>query len=263
VPAISIAALLLCTAVVVAYGVRVVRSGRARPKRLRDVPGSAICPAWLVEAFYWVLTAIGRVLARLGVEPDTLTLAALAFSVASLPLLAAGRLPEGALCVAVGGALDTLDGLVARANGRATAAGAVLDAVADRLADAAPFAGLAVFYRASAGALLVPIAALVGSSLVSYARARADAHGLVLPSGLMRRHERITYLLASLLLGPIVPAPQIAAGIPCPATLVGIAFIAAASFVAAFVLVARTRAALSVSPPSAADGRGREQPVHP
>jgi len=112
-----------------------------------------------------------------------------------------------------------------------------------------------VLYRASAGALLVPIAALVASSLVSYARARADAQGLVLPSGLMRRHERIAYLLLALLLGPIVPASPRAAGIPCPATLVVVAFIAAASFVAAFVLVARTRAALSVSPPRAAHGR--------
>jgi CDP-diacylglycerol--glycerol-3-phosphate 3-phosphatidyltransferase len=245
VPLISIFSLLLCTAVVATYAVRVVRHGRTRHARLGDAPGSALCPGWLVESFYWVLAAIGRGLARLGVAPDVLTYLALAFSLASAPLVASGHMPEGALCVAAGGILDVLDGLVARARGRASAAGAVLDAVVDRVSDAAPFVGLAVFYRAEVGTLLVPLAALVASSLVSYARARAEAQGLALPSGLMRRHERIAYLLLALLLGPLVPPPAAAPTLRCPATLAGLAFIAVGGVVAAIVLVVKARAALA------------------
>ena len=244
-PLLSIAALALGAAIVVAYLGRVLRRGRSRPARLGSAPGTALCPAWLVEAFYWALGAPGRGLAQLGVDPDLLTLLALACSLASAPLLALGRFPEGALCLAAGGCLDALDGMVARALGRASPAGAVLDSVVDRLSDAAPFAGLAIFYRGSAATLLGPLAAMTACSLLSYARAKADAHGLSLPSGLMRRHERIAYLLLSLLLGPLVPSASLAPGVPYPATLAGVMFIAAASFLAAVLLVERTRAALA------------------
>ncbi len=242
---LSIASLLFCTMILGLYALRVAQHGRSRPERLGASPGSALVPGWVVEAFYWALQAPGRVLARLGVDPDTLTYCALACSLASLPLIATGRLVEGGLCIAVGGAFDALDGLVARLRGRASAAGAVLDSVLDRLADSAPFAGLAVLYRGSAATLLVPIAALTASSLVSYARARADVHRLRLPDGVMRRHERIAYLVLSLLLAPLVPRVDALGDVPYPVTLAGVAFIAGGGFIAAFLLLTRIRASLA------------------
>ncbi|APR76211.1 CDP-diacylglycerol--glycerol-3-phosphate 3-phosphatidyltransferase [Minicystis rosea] len=256
-PILSIAALLLFTAIALSYAVRVMRSGRLKHERLGDSPGSALCPAWVVEAFYWALAAAGRALARLGVSPDTLTWLSLAFSLASVPLLAIGHFPEAALCIAAGGGLDAIDGLVARTQGRASPAGAILDAVIDRLSDAAPFVGLSLYYRDRLGTLAVPLAALVASSLVSYVRARTDGLGLVLPNGLMRRHERVSYLVLALLLGPLVPPLAIAPGIPCPATLAGTAFIAIASAIAAILLVTRARAALSETAPQSAEAPRR------
>jgi CDP-diacylglycerol---glycerol-3-phosphate 3-phosphatidyltransferase len=242
---LSVASLLLCTGVLLLYAARVRRFGRARHERLGAAPGSALLPGWAVEAFYWALQAPGRLLARLGVDPDLVTLLALLCSLGSLPLLAVGRLAEGAVCVGVGGCLDALDGMVARLRGRASPGGAVLDAVLDRLSDSAPFAGLVVLYRGSVAAMLVPLAALVASSLVSYARARADAYGLRLPDGIMRRHERVAYLVLTLLLAPLAPPLSIAPDVPYPVALAGVAFIAAAGFAGAFLLVARTRAALA------------------
>jgi CDP-diacylglycerol---glycerol-3-phosphate 3-phosphatidyltransferase len=244
---LSLAALLLCTAILLIYALRAARFGRARGERR----GSALVPAWVVEAFSWALQAPVRALARRGVDPDVLTLLALACSLASLPLIAWGRLVQGALCVAAGGCLDVLDGRVARLRGRASAAGAVLDSVVDRLADAAPFAGLAVVYRGSALTVLAPVAALTASSLVSYARAQADVHRLRLPDGPMRRHERIAYLVLSLLLAPLVPRASIAPDVPYPATLAGVVFIAAAGFAGALLLLARLRAALAGLHPAA------------
>ncbi len=242
---LSVASLLLCTGILLMYARRVRRFGRATHERLGTAPGSVLLPGWAVEAFYWALQAPGRGLARLGVDPDALTFLALIFSLGSLPLLATGHLAEGALCVAVGGCLDALDGMVARLRGRASAAGAVLDAVLDRLADSAPFAGLVVLYRGSAATVLVPIAAMVASSLVSYARARADTYGLRLPDGIMRRQERVAYLILTLLLAPLAPAMALVPGVPYPIVLAGVAFIATAGFVGAFLLVVRARAALA------------------
>jgi CDP-diacylglycerol---glycerol-3-phosphate 3-phosphatidyltransferase len=199
-------------------------------------------PRWGVEAFYWALQAPGRCLLRARVDPDAITYLALALSLASLPLIARSRLVEGGLCVALGGVLDVLDGMVARAAGRASAAGAVLDSVTDRIADAAPFVGLALLYRGSAATLLVPLSALVASFLVSYARARAEVHGLRLPDGPMRRHERIVYLVAALVVGPWVPPAW--PGVPYPGTLWGVGVVAAGAAVGAVVLVVRIRAAL-------------------
>jgi CDP-diacylglycerol--glycerol-3-phosphate 3-phosphatidyltransferase len=78
---------------------------------------------------------------------------------------------------------------------------------------------------------------------VSYARARAEAHGLDLPSGTMRRHERIAYLGLALLLGPLVPSYR---GVACPGTLAIVALLGVVSFGSALRLVARARAALLV-----------------
>ena len=237
------------------YARRVRRFGRARHQRLGDAPGSALLPGWAVEAFYWALQAPGRLLARLGVDPDVVTCLALACSLASLPLLATGRLAEGALCVAAGGCFDALDGMVARLRGRASPAGAVLDAVLDRLSDSAPLAGLVVLYRGSAVAVLIALAALVASSLVSYARARTDAFGLRLPDGIMRRHERVAYLVLALLVAPLVPTAVLVPGtepLPYPILLLGIAFVAIGGFVGAGLLVARARAALSRPAPAPA-----------
>jgi CDP-diacylglycerol--glycerol-3-phosphate 3-phosphatidyltransferase len=252
---LSVAMLLLCTAIAVTYALRVARLGRARFDRLGPAPGTPLVPGWAIEAFYWALQAPGRALARRGVDPDALTFLALAFSLGSLPLIAAGRLVPGALCVATGGVLDALDGLVARLRGRASAAGAVLDSVTDRLSDSAPFAGLALLYHGSPATLLVPLAALIASSLVSYARARADVYRLQLPAGPMRRPERIAYLVLFLLLAPLAPAVSFAPRVPFPITLAGTAFIALAGFLGAFLLVARTRAALAPAPPRAEPSR--------
>jgi CDP-diacylglycerol--glycerol-3-phosphate 3-phosphatidyltransferase len=252
--AITLTAILVCTSVLVAYGVRVAKLGRAELPRLGDSPGSALFPGWLVEAFYWALHAPGRVLIGLDVSPDTLTYLSVIVSVASLPFAATGRFAYAALCVLLGAALDALDGMVARARHCASSRGAVLDSFVDRLADAAPFAGLAVFYRGHPLTVLVPIVAMTASSLVSYARAKADIYGLHLPNGLMRRHERVAYLSLSLLIAPVAPTMGITGAVPYPLTLAGLALIALVGFSAAVTLVRRTRAALELPTKTQASG---------
>ncbi|HEY0463475.1 MAG TPA: CDP-alcohol phosphatidyltransferase family protein [Polyangiaceae bacterium] len=229
--------------VLAAYGVRVAIAGRALDPRVQRVSSTALLGRFPIEAFHWVLRGIGRSVSRTGVSPDTLTLTSLVISSASLPLAAFGMLPAAGASLLLGAAFDVLDGIVARERGMASAAGEVLDSVVDRYADAAPLFGLAIFYRASVPALLLVLFAILGSMLVSYVRARSEAVSLSLPGGLMRRHERIAYLTAGLLLGPLL---QKMASVPleAPLTLLAVAVVAVVSNLAAVQLTRAARVAL-------------------
>ena len=87
------------------------------------------------------------------------------------------------------GFFDALDGVIARAYGETTVFGGFLDSLLDRYADSFVFIGIIASGR---GNIHWGLAALVGSLLVSYARARAEATGVKLEAiGLAERAERI------------------------------------------------------------------------
>lgn len=154
-----------------------------------------------------VLRPLGLGLARLGVTPNVLTLVGLALNLAAGLVLAAGQPLWGAGAVLVAGAFDSLDGLVARAGGRATAFGAFLDSTLDRYAEAALFGGILVWHvRAGQVAeALLAYAAVIGSLLVSYTRARAEGLGVQGETGWLPRPERIALLAVGLLAGAFWP----------------------------------------------------------
>ena len=103
------------------------------------------------------------------------------------------------------GVSDMLDGSLARANGETSPFGSYIDSVADRFTEALIFTGIAWHLREKPELLLV-LAALAGSFLVSYTKARAEALGVSCDVGLMERPERIIVLVAGALLGLLVPA---------------------------------------------------------
>lgn len=96
------------------------------------------------------------------------------------------------------GFCDVLDGVVARLYGQATIFGGFLDSILDRYADAAVYVGIVLGglcdYRWG-------IVAIVGSLLVSYSRARAEAAAIKMESiGLAERAERMIILLVATLI---------------------------------------------------------------
>ena len=112
------------------------------------------------------------------------------------------------VCLWLFSATDTLDGALARATGRVTVFGAFLDSVSDRYAEAAVFFGIAWYYQATVNPRGVALTylALVGSLMVSYARARAEGVGLQAAEvGWFQRPERIVLLGVGLLLTPFLP----------------------------------------------------------
>ena len=116
---------------------------------------------------------------------------------------AAGELRRGAAIAALGGLFDLADGVVARAQGRATRFGALLDATLDRLADIALLFGLALHYASTGEALWAWTAgvALAGSVLTSYAKARAEMWLRDFRGGVLERAERMLLLIAGGLFG--------------------------------------------------------------
>jgi CDP-diacylglycerol--glycerol-3-phosphate 3-phosphatidyltransferase len=145
---------------------------------------------------------IAKLIARTGVTPDMITTAGLVCNVAAGGALAAGRFAAGSALILTGGALDLLDGAVARATGRSSLFGSVFDATADRYAEAADYFGLLAYYVAR-GARVEPVllfAAMVGSIQTSYVKARVEAVGMQLKEGAFTRAERVLLLAAALLL---------------------------------------------------------------
>jgi CDP-diacylglycerol--glycerol-3-phosphate 3-phosphatidyltransferase len=96
---------------------------------------------------------------------------------------------------------DALDGVVARRTNNVTVFGAFYDSTLDRVADGALLAGLAYFYavnpiHANKWMLAITLAGIIGTYLVSYARARAEALGINAKVGVMQRAERVALLCA-------------------------------------------------------------------
>jgi phosphatidylglycerophosphate synthase len=150
----------------------------------------------------WILGPYERGLVRLGVSPQWITGASLVVALLGGIALARGRFALGGWLYLVAGILDILDGRVARASGRTSTAGAYFDSVADRYAELFVFAGLAVYYRDS-WRLWLPLAAALGSLMVSYARARGEALGVDVRIGTMQRPERLFYLGVAIAYSPL------------------------------------------------------------
>ena len=163
-----------------------------------------------------LFTPLAAGLVRLGVSPDAVTVAGtLGVVVAALWFLPRGQFVAGALVVAVVVLADSLDGMMARllaARGvrRSGDWGAFLDSTLDRLADAAIFVGLVLWFVgaaagrgtdeqvAKAGAWAA-LACLVLGSVVPYARARAEGLGMTASGGLAERADRVLVVLVAVL----------------------------------------------------------------
>jgi CDP-diacylglycerol---glycerol-3-phosphate 3-phosphatidyltransferase len=150
-------------------------------------------------------------LARTRVTPNALTASGVTLCLtAAVVVLFEDRGPWvyywiGAVLFVVGSILDILDGALARAGGKATPFGAFLDSTTDRVGEGAMLGAIAlVFHRHDHPvAIALTFAAVVGSFLVSYTRAKAEALGLRGDVGLGSRAERVVVITAGLVFAPI------------------------------------------------------------
>jgi phosphatidylglycerophosphate synthase len=183
--------------------------GRARrgrdPNEIAD-RGSFVLGGFVRSWFYWFIGPVERAALALRLSPTAFNLLGVAFGVAAGVLFALGRVNPAGWAVLLGGAMDVLDGRIARARGMADARGAFLDSTLDRFAEVGALVGLAVLFRDGAMAVAVVTAALGGSLLVSYARARGESVGIVCKVGIMQRAERLLLVGFGGILDPSITA---------------------------------------------------------
>jgi CDP-diacylglycerol--glycerol-3-phosphate 3-phosphatidyltransferase len=155
---------------------------------------------FFIHWFMWLLFPIERGAIALGWEPDVFNFIGLGFGALSGVFLAQGAFVAGAWMILAGGICDILDGRVARRTGRVSTYGAFLDSSLDRFVEVFAFLGLVVFFRDRPEGAFAGAAAMAGSLLVSYTRARGESVGIVCKEGLMQRAERLVLMcLAGLL----------------------------------------------------------------
>jgi CDP-diacylglycerol---glycerol-3-phosphate 3-phosphatidyltransferase len=155
-----------------------------------------------------LLDPVVSILVKAGVTPIGVTIAGLFLSLAGAVAIARGELVAGGALLIVSGVCDTLDGSLARRAGKESVFGAFIDSTIDRVAELASFGALVVYYvsREGSNRFAVPlvVAALAGSFLTSYTRARAEGLGIDCRVGLLERPERVALLVLGLLLGKTV-----------------------------------------------------------
>lgn len=150
-----------------------------------------------------VLDPIVRGLAAARVTPTMLTTAGFLGNILAAWLAAQGDLRLAGVAVLFFGALDMLDGALARATGRASRFGALYDSTLDRLSEAAVLGGL-LWHALQSGSdeqAMLAFVATVGSLMVSYVRARSEGLGLALRDGLFTRSERVVLVGIALIFG--------------------------------------------------------------
>jgi CDP-diacylglycerol--glycerol-3-phosphate 3-phosphatidyltransferase len=167
-----------------------------------------------------VIEPVADLLVRLRISPNAITTVGTLCSVTGGIIYGTGHIRTAGWFLGLTALFDVLDGTVARRTGRSSTFGAFYDSTLDRVADGAVLSGLAVFYTREAirvartvptgaglfdwlspfdknvGMVIVCLAGIVGTFLVSYTRARAESLGIDAKVGVMQRPERVTLLSA-------------------------------------------------------------------
>ncbi|HEU4450096.1 MAG TPA: CDP-alcohol phosphatidyltransferase family protein [Gaiellaceae bacterium] len=149
-------------------------------------------------------------LERTNVTPDALTAAGVGLCIAGsvavwLEYRSHWLFLVGAALFVLGSVLDILDGALARRSGKGTPFGAFLDSTVDRVGEGFMIGaiGLVLVRDESEWGVALAFAAVAGSFLVSYTRARAEALGLKGDVGIGSRAERVVVITAGLVLAPL------------------------------------------------------------
>lgn len=161
--------------------------------------------AWVRRHAQRLMSAVSR----LPVTPNQITVVGTAITFLAALLVAMGQLRWGGVVLAIGGTFDILDGALARSTRRSYPYGAFLDSTLDRYSEGAMYIGLAAYFATVGGNLgrwliIATAAALAGSFLVSYVRARAQSLGFTCETGLFARPERVVVTVVGLIFGGVV-----------------------------------------------------------
>jgi CDP-diacylglycerol--glycerol-3-phosphate 3-phosphatidyltransferase len=159
-------------------------------------------PQKLILSIHESLDRLADRLIRLNTNPNVITFLALMAGVAGGLFFALDRPLGAAALILICGLFDILDGKVAAKGNRKSLYGAIFDSTLDRYSEFFIYLGLAVHFR-NRWPLWVVFFTFLGSTMVSYTRARAEGLGIECQIGLMQRAERLIFLFLGSLIGPL------------------------------------------------------------
>src|SRR5437870_5000514 len=161
--------------------------------------------AWVRRRAEALMSALGRI----PITPNQITVIGVALTFAAAVLAALAHLRWAGVVLIFAGTFDILDGALARSTGRSYPYGAFLDSTLDRYSEGAMYLGLIAYFVSAGGPMakwliVATGAALAGSFLVSYVRARAQSLGFTCETGLFARPERVVVTVIGLVFGGFV-----------------------------------------------------------
>lgn len=147
------------------------------------------------------LEPLARFISATGLSPNVVTIIGFLLMIGVAVVLSQGYLVLGGILITGVALFDAIDGAMARMMGRTSRFGAFLDSTLDRFSEAVIFLGLFIYFigENQHQELILIYATVVGSLMVSYARARAEGIGVPLKDGLFTRFERVFLLVVGLL----------------------------------------------------------------
>src|SRR5687767_4420152 len=163
-------------------------------------------PEWFKKAFVSLLTPVVGALVRRRVHPNIISTIGFLVTLVGASIIFARALFVGIVVVLIGGMMDILDGRVARETNLASKFGSFYDSTLDRVSEIVVYFSLYAYFRPLPNFWwvgYVVILAMVGSLMVSYTRAKAEALGVECKVGTMQRPERIVMLGLGGLLIPV------------------------------------------------------------
>jgi CDP-diacylglycerol--glycerol-3-phosphate 3-phosphatidyltransferase len=172
------------------------------PARPRGAGRRLLAPL-LIGYFYWFTKPLCRLAIRSGQSASFFTALGLVGALLTAIAIATGHFALAAALLITTGALDVMDGEVARALHLSSARGAFFDSTIDRVSDGLMFGGCVVYYAGTV-VMYAALVALIMSFVISYARSRAEALGLAGAEGLMQRADRIALLSIALAFSPLL-----------------------------------------------------------
>lgn len=177
------------------YAVRLAVRGAARSERVSRIGGTALVGQEVMDWTYWAVEPIVKGCIALGITANGATWIALVLGLGAGVAMGFSMFGLACLLATWSVLFDILDGQIARFTNTGSNAGEVLDAATDRYTEFAFVGGAAFAFRDEPWQMGVCMAALLACFMVSYASAKAEAMNVEVPRGLMRRHERATYMI--------------------------------------------------------------------
>ncbi len=147
-----------------------------------------------------VMDNVSSLFINLHISPNVLSFCALLAGAAACIFFSLEKLLWGGISIVICGLFDIIDGQVAESTNRKSLFGAMVDSTSDRYSEFFIYLGLAHHFR-NHWALWITLFTILGSSMVSYTRAKTESLGIECRIGIMQRAERMVFLAAGVLSG--------------------------------------------------------------